>query len=226
TTDQSRLNYEEQNQYKICIQFSNQSELIEKVLFINIEDINEPPYNLQCSNQTGICTVFDDDFNQTLKFEMKTINSLDNETLFEITCTDNGQPSLSVSTYMKALPDDMALMFVPIFLLIIPVNDGSNTIDKQIRDNIVILYSNDGDKTEQQRQRRQANSPPQDIYFNMFHLNVPENSRNFEIAHVYVVDEDNDNYTCSIYTLNAPSYHQPFEIVNEILRTKLTMNNS
>ncbi|CAF3134551.1 unnamed protein product [Rotaria sp. Silwood2] len=146
---------------------------------------------------------------------MKTINSLDNETLFEITCTDNGQPSLSVSTYMKALPDDMALMFVPIFLLIIPVNDGSNTIDKQIRDNIVILYSNDGDKTEQQRQRRQANSPPQDIYFNMFHLNVPEYSRNFEIAHVYVVDEDNDNYTCSIYTLNAPSYHQPFEIVRD-----------
>ncbi|CAF1281839.1 unnamed protein product [Rotaria sp. Silwood1] len=186
TTDQSDLNYEEQNQYKICIQFSNQSESIEKFFFINIKDINEPPYNFQCSNQTGICTVFDDDFNQTLKFEMKTINSLDNETLYEITCTDNGQPSLS---------------------------------------NIVILYSNDGDKTEQQRQRRQANLPPQDIYFNISNLSIPENSRNIEIAHVFVVDEDNDNYTCSMYTLNTPSHHQPFEIINGILRTKSTMNN-
>ncbi|CAF1122720.1 unnamed protein product [Rotaria sordida] len=227
TTDQSRLNYEEQNQHKICIQFSNHSEVIEKNFSINIEDINEPPYNLQCSNQTGICTVFDDDFNQTLKFQMKPINSLDNETLFEIICTDNGQPSLSVSTHIKTLPDDMTLIFVPIFLLIVRVDDDSNTIDKLIRDNIVILYSNDGDKTEQrQRQRRQLNSSPQDIYFNISHLSVPENSQNSEIAHVYVVDEDNDNYTCSIYTYNIPRRYQPFEIVNRILRTKLTTNNT
>ncbi len=46
----------------------------------------------------------------------------------------------------------------------------------------------------------------------MFYLNVPENSRDFEIANVYVVDEDNDNYTCSMYTSNAPENRQPFEI--------------
>jgi hypothetical protein len=51
TIDQSRLNYEEQNQYKIRIQFSNQSEIFEEIFLINIEDINEPPYHLQCSSK-------------------------------------------------------------------------------------------------------------------------------------------------------------------------------
>ncbi len=108
--DQSRLNYEEQNQYKIRIQFSNQSNFFEENFLINIEDINESPYNLQCSSmkkktrkinyskefyldQTRFCTAFDEDFNQTLKFQIKTINNLD----YEIICTDNGQPPLSVN---------------------------------------------------------------------------------------------------------------------------------
>jgi len=51
--DQSRLNYEEQNQYKIRIQFSNQSQLIEEEFFIYIEDINESPYNFQCSSMNS-----------------------------------------------------------------------------------------------------------------------------------------------------------------------------
>lgn len=47
--DQSRLNYEEQNQYKICVQFFNETQFIEQSFLIEIEDINEPPYNLHCS---------------------------------------------------------------------------------------------------------------------------------------------------------------------------------
>jgi hypothetical protein len=54
---------------------------------------------------------------------------------------------------------------------------------------------------------------------NTLHLSVPENARDFEIASVYVVDGENDNYTCTIYTHNVPGDHQPFEIVNGILRT-------
>ncbi|CAF3966087.1 unnamed protein product, partial [Adineta steineri] len=223
TTDQSRLNYEEQNQHKICVQFSNETELIEETFLINIQDINESPYNLQCSNHTGFCTVFDDDFNQTFKFEIKTINHYENGTYFEILCTDNGQPPLSVSTWIKVLPDNMTLMFVPVLSLIIPVNDNNNTIDKQTRDNIVISYSNDGDKTE--RQRRQANSPPQNIYFNILHLTIPENARDYEIANVYVTDEDNDNYVCTVHTYDAPEDSQPFDIVNGILRTSLIVQD-
>ncbi|CAF4767763.1 unnamed protein product [Rotaria socialis] len=226
TTNQCRLNYEEQNQYKIRIKFSNQAEAIEKDFLITIEDINEAPYDLQCSNHTGICTVFDDDFNQTLNCGINTKNDFNNKTSFEIMCTDNGQPPLSVSTWIKVLPNDMTLMVVPIFSLIIPVDDNYNTIDKHTRDNIVISYSNDGDKTEQQRQRRQANLPPQDIFFNVSHLSVPENAINFNIAHVYIVDEDNDNYTCSIQTHNSLQHQQPFEIVNGILRTKSPTNNN
>ncbi|CAM4782539.1 unnamed protein product [Rotaria magnacalcarata] len=226
TTNQCRLNYEEQNQYKIRIKFSYQAESIERDFLITIEDINESPYNLQCSNHTGICTVFDDDFNQTLNCGIKTKNDFNNKTSFEIMCTDNGQPRLSVSTWIQILPNDMTLMFVPIFSLIIPVDDNYNAIDKHTRDNIVISYSNDGDKTEQQRQRRQANSSPQDIVFNVSHLSVPENALNFNIAHIHIVDEDNDNYTCSIQTHNSLQHQQPFEIVNGILRTKLPTNHN
>lgn len=57
-------------------------------------------------------------------------------------------------------------------------------------------------------------------------LNVPENSRNFSIAHLHVVDEENDNYTCSVETLNTSQDHQPFEIVDDILRTKSIINNT
>jgi hypothetical protein len=60
----------------------------------------------------------------------------------------------------------------------------------------------------------------------MFYLRVPENSRDFEIANVYVVDQDRDNYTCSMYTYNVSEDQQPFEIVNGILRTSLTMHNN
>lgn len=60
----------------------------------------------------------------------------------------------------------------------------------------------------------------------MSNLTVPENSRDFDIASVYVVDEDNDNYTCTVYTQNAPPDRQPFEIVNGILRTSLTVHNN
>ncbi|CAF0726212.1 unnamed protein product [Adineta steineri] len=194
-------------------------------------------------DHTGFCTVFDDDFNQTFKFEIKTINHYENGTYFEILCTDNGQPPLSVhyyflvltdilvlffayskvSTWIKVLPDNMTLMFVPVLSLIIPVNDNNNTIDKQTRDNIVISYSNDGDKTE--RQRRQANSPPQNIYFNILHLTIPENARDYEIANVYVTDEDNDNYVCTVHTYDAPEDSQPFDIVNGILRTSLIVQD-
>lgn len=48
TINQALLNYEEQNQYKIRIRFSNDSEFIEKDFLIYIEDVNESPYNLQC----------------------------------------------------------------------------------------------------------------------------------------------------------------------------------
>jgi len=44
-------------------------------------------------DQTGFCTAFDEDFNQTLKFQIKTINNLDYEIIF----TDNGQPPSSVN---------------------------------------------------------------------------------------------------------------------------------
>jgi hypothetical protein len=110
TIDQLRLNYEEQNQYKIRIQFSNQSNLFEQIFSIDIKDINEPPSHLQCSSityhqqrkkkrevffyldQTGFCTALDEDFNQTLTFQIKTTEKFH----YEISCTDNGQPPLSV----------------------------------------------------------------------------------------------------------------------------------
>jgi hypothetical protein len=60
----------------------------------------------------------------------------------------------------------------------------------------------------------------------MFYLSVPENSRDFDIADVYVVDDENDNYTCSMYTFGVPEDSQPFEIVDGILRTSLTMHNN
>lgn len=53
--------------------------------------------NIICLDEKGFCTVFDDDFNQTLKLEIKTINISTNKTLCEIVCTDNGQPPLSVT---------------------------------------------------------------------------------------------------------------------------------
>ena len=60
----------------------------------------------------------------------------------------------------------------------------------------------------------------------MFYLTVPENSRDFAIANVHVIGDDNDNYTCSMYTYNAPEDCQPFEINNGILRTSLMMHNN
>ena len=60
----------------------------------------------------------------------------------------------------------------------------------------------------------------------MFYLSVPENSRDFDIASVHVVSESNDNYTCSIVTNDVPEGQQPFEIVNGMLRTTLTMHNN
>ena len=60
----------------------------------------------------------------------------------------------------------------------------------------------------------------------MFYLSVPENSRDFEIASVRVIDEQNDNYTCSMHTNDVPDDHQPFTIVNGMLRTALTMHNN
>ena len=52
--DQSRLNYEEENLYEIQIRFVNQSNRFEKKFLINIEDLNEPPTNLQCSRRTHL----------------------------------------------------------------------------------------------------------------------------------------------------------------------------
>ena len=60
----------------------------------------------------------------------------------------------------------------------------------------------------------------------MFYLNIPENSRDFQVAQVYVIDEDNDNYTCSIYTFDLAEDEQPFEIHDQILQTSLTMHNN
>jgi len=50
-------------------------------------------------------------------------------------------------------------------------------------------------------------------------LNVTEHSPNIQIANVYVADENNDNYTCSVYAYNVPDNQQPFEINQGILRT-------
>jgi hypothetical protein len=50
-------------------------------------------------------------------------------------------------------------------------------------------------------------------------LTIPENSRDFEIGYVHVLDDDNDNYTCSVFTFYPPDDRQPFEINNGILRT-------
>jgi hypothetical protein len=98
------LNYEEQNQFQIRIQFSNQLELVEENFFIFIEDINEPPYNLQC--QYGFCTALDEDFNQTLEFQINATNNFD----YEIICTDNGQPPLSVNLFfLKEFRNDFSL---------------------------------------------------------------------------------------------------------------------
>jgi hypothetical protein len=85
------LNYEEQNQYKIQIQFSNQTNLFIQQILIDLEDINEPPHHLQCETKTGFCTAIEEDFNQTLTFQI-------NPTTKQIICTDNGQPPLSVKS--------------------------------------------------------------------------------------------------------------------------------
>ncbi|CAF1591017.1 unnamed protein product, partial [Adineta ricciae] len=90
--------------------------------------------------------------------------------------------------------------------------------------NIVISNFNDGDKTE--RQRRQINSPPQDIVLNMFHPIVPENVRDFDIASVNVLDDEKDEYTCSVSTHNTSDGRQPFEIDHKILRTSLDIQNN
>ncbi|UJR34161.1 hypothetical protein I4U23_021569 [Adineta vaga] len=222
-TDQARLNYEEQNQYKIRVQFFNQTQFIEEAFLIEIQDINESPYNLQCSHQTGFCTAIDDDLNQTLKFHAKTIENYLNETYTEIICTDNGQPPLSISTWIKVLSNELNLIFVPVVPLIIPIMDENTNRDKPTRDNIVISDFNDGDNTE--RHRRQVNSPPQDIHFNMFDLTVPENARDVDIASVYVIDDENDNYVCNVDTHDAPNDRQPFAIVNGILRTSIFIQN-
>ncbi|CAF1686408.1 unnamed protein product, partial [Adineta ricciae] len=134
TTEQSRLNYEEQNQYKIRVQFINKTQFIEESYLIEIEDINEPPYNLHYSHQTGFCTVLDEDFHQTLKFHVKTIEKHQNGTDFEIICTDDGHPPLSISTRINVISDEISLMFVPVALLIIPIIDENITMAKSMRD--------------------------------------------------------------------------------------------
>jgi hypothetical protein len=93
TIDQSRLNYEIQNQYKIQIEFSNQSNSFQQIFSIDLENINESPSHFHCSTITGFCTVIEEDFNQTLTFQLK----LTKEFQYEIICTDNGQPPLSVN---------------------------------------------------------------------------------------------------------------------------------
>ena len=52
--DQSRLNYEDENEHEIQIQFVNQSNRLEKTFLIHIEDLNESPSNLQCSRRLNI----------------------------------------------------------------------------------------------------------------------------------------------------------------------------
>ena len=57
-------------------------------------------------------------------------------------------------------------------------------------------------------------------------MTIPENSRDFQVAHVFVIDEDNDEYTCSMYTYDLANNQQPFEIQDGILQTSLTMHNN
>jgi hypothetical protein len=114
---------------------------------VGIWKITQEKWHRFSIDQTGFCTAFDDDFNQLLKFQIKYIKNL---LQFEIICTDNGQPPLSVnssfiklisvvssskvSIWLTTLPDNMTLIFVPIHSLIIPIYDENNNIDNQTTD--------------------------------------------------------------------------------------------
>jgi len=56
-------------------------------------------------------------------------------------------------------------------------------------------------------------------------LNISENSRDLDIAHVYVNDTENDNYNCSVITDNGLLDYEPFEITDGILRTSSVVND-
>jgi len=43
--------------------------------------------------QSGFCSVIDEDFNQTLTFQIEILSNFE----YKIICTDNGQPPLSVT---------------------------------------------------------------------------------------------------------------------------------
>jgi hypothetical protein len=57
-------------------------------------------------------------------------------------------------------------------------------------------------------------------------LTIPENSRDYQIADVYVADNDNEHYVCSVYTHDLPINQQPFEINQAILKTSSLVDNN
>lgn len=59
----------------------------------------------------------------------------------------------------------------------------------------------------------------------MFYSSIPENVQSLDIASVYVIDNEGDNYTCTVNTDEAPIDKQPFEIVDNILRTSLNIQD-
>lgn len=60
----------------------------------------------------------------------------------------------------------------------------------------------------------------------MFQPTIPENARDFDIAGVNVLDDEKDEYSCSVNTHDMSDDRQPFEIENKILRTSLDMHEN
>lgn len=103
---------------------------------------------------SGFCTAHDEDFNQTLSFQVQSTYNLNKTTYLEIICRDDGQPILSVtdsyrcpvfvfefnfvfsspkvSKWIKFLPDEMTLIFKPAVSLVISLDNNDRTEDQSI----------------------------------------------------------------------------------------------
>jgi hypothetical protein len=55
---------------------------------------------------------------------------------------------------------------------------------------------------------------------------VPENARDLDIASVRVIDDDNDEYTCTLIATDIDEDQQPFVIIGDNLRTSLSMHDN
>ncbi|CAF0955062.1 unnamed protein product [Didymodactylos carnosus] len=224
-----KLNYDVDTSHIITIKaISNHLSHEEiKNFTVYVEDKNDEPYDLEfypvqatsnIGEEIGTCKAYDEDKNQTLIYRLENSNEnypfdiYPNGTIYKQTTG-----ILTNNIYENSCID--------------PIE--SNSFDYQDTENVVriIIECNDIEEEDHhKRYRRQAadsiNLPPEDLYFNLHYLSVPENSRDFDIADLYVVDSENDNFTCVMFTWDVPNDQQPFEIVNRTLRTSLTMHNN